>query len=138
MLPLVVPSLLVAAVGLNDGVDWDDVGYAAALVVAVLTAGALLWRLTRSTWQCLHQISVDTAASRAALPGLTERMAALEAQMRPNGGTSLRDQVTRIETRQIEFRSRMDAMGQDVVELKDETVRQGQRLDAHIDRHGGA
>lgn len=132
-----------ASAGLADGLDWDDVLYTAGLIIAVGAAVAVLWRAGRAAFACIHQISGDTRVIRAALfpesgPSLPDQVAELRAQMRPNGGSSMRDQLTRVETRQLELRTQVGALSQDVHELKTETDRQGERLDRHIDRHGGA
>lgn len=131
---------LLAAAGLADGVDLDDVLYVAGLIVALGAATAVLVKCVRAAWECLHQVAADTAATRAALfpeggPSLTEQVAALRREMQPNGGSSLRDQTTRIETRQLELRTQVGALSDDVQELKAETARQGDRIDRHIDKH---
>lgn len=150
MSPALVLGVLVASAGLQDGVDWDDVLYVALLIVAVAGAVTALWKAGRAAFLCIHQIQVNTAAIRAELhpsegPSLVEQFAALRtevtalrAELRPNGGSSLRDQTNRIERTQERIVTRVDAVAQDVADVKAETDRQGARLDLHIDKHGGA
>lgn len=150
MSPALLLGVLVASAGLQDGLDWDDVLYAAGLIVAVAAAATVLWKAGRAAFLCIHQIQVNTAAIRAELhpeqgPSMVDQVAALRVQMtalraelRPNGGSSLRDQTNRIEQKQGQIVTRIDGLVDDVREVKVETDRQGERLDRHIDKHGGA
>ena len=135
-------DLVIAATGLQDGFDTDDIIYLATLITVSAAAALVVLRAVRAAWRCVHQISMDTAAVRLALypergPSILERIASLERELKPNGGSTLRDQTTRIETRQMELRTKMSALVDDVREIKEETDRQGDRLDRHIDKHGG-
>ena len=93
-----------------------DPAWVAAIVsvlALILAAKPLRWgfRLLIGT----HEFLVDWPKMKADITGLREEVAAIKAETRPNGGSSMRDVVHRI--------------AEDVADVKDEQA----RLRTHID-----
>jgi hypothetical protein len=60
--------------------------------------------------------------------GLSEDVTAIKKQVLPNGGSSIRDAVDRMEERQVEIAG-------DVTEVRDDIKAANDRLDRHIEAH---
>jgi len=75
-------------------VDW---GVAAGALTAIIALLGLLWRGGGKIFAELVD-QVDARVAKHTAP-LEERLGAVEAEFRPNGGGSLRDQSNRIEER---------------------------------------
>ncbi|WP_336214365.1 hypothetical protein [Nonomuraea sp. LPB2021202275-12-8] len=84
------------------GIFWVDV----FVVIGIVGAGvALVWKALSLLIRKLRRLShfLDDWLGEEARPGVPyrpgfpERVAAIEAELRPNHGTSLRDAITRVE-----------------------------------------
>ena len=100
-------------------------------IVLVLSRGLLaLWGAVRPLWVNVGAFledwrGEDARPGRAARPGVLERIAAIEsatevhgrtlAELRPNGGGSIKDTINRIDRRTKHLNERLDAVERVVV-----------------------
>lgn len=134
------PTHLIAAIGLEDGLSWEDVVAFAASVTTVLTCVMLImrpiWREWRefATWWRKFQRDWDgepEEPGRHAIPGVMTRLNEIDGQLKRNGGESLKDKVcdthdlalglaakvSMIEVRQAEIRDDQIQMRLDIESL---------------------
>lgn len=122
---------IIANIGLGDGIGLDDVFFMAAGVASVIGAlrlmlGGILKRTTQFLdWQDRFQRDWEgepAVPGRDAVPGVMERLNAIDGEFKRNGGSTLKDQIVRtsesverlaeqvaiIESRQLEIAERLD------------------------------
>lgn len=122
---------IIADIGLGDGVGIDDVFFVAAGVASVLAAlrlmlGGIIKRTTHFLdWQDKFQRDWEgepAVPGRDAVPGVMERLNAIDGEFKRNGGATLKDQIVKtseaverlaeqvaiIESRQLEIAERLD------------------------------
>lgn len=93
----------------------------AAAIIAVGGAAGVLWKLfypiVTKTKKLLDALSLftedwfgsDGDALHPRKPGMLERMRSVEAELKHNGGSSIKDAVRRIENKLTEIDARLDA-----------------------------
>jgi hypothetical protein len=91
-------SRVVGAVGLQDGIGFDDFLAFFAGIVTMLTATALLsksrpWRDVKAMLAWLHKFQRDwegepAEENRKHIPGVMERLNRMDGELSPNGGES--------------------------------------------------
>lgn len=107
--------------------DW--LPYLIATVVGILAA-AVGW-IVKKAWPFLRKIThffddlmgEPERPGSPARPGLMERVAVIEHEVRTNHGTSLKDAVKRIETKQREQGEQLDEQSDKLENLHDRYVR---------------
>ncbi len=102
---LVYGIMVPAAVGLSDGVGMDDViAFSAGGIVVltfVLTVGKLpFWRSLRRSWAWFQKFQDDWDgvagdAGHARIPGMMEWRRSIDAELKTNGGTSMKDALVK-------------------------------------------
>lgn len=101
------------------------VGTGTAVVAALVPVVKLLRRLSRQMGQLQEDWYGEPARKGfPARPGVPERLETIENQLKPNGGSSARDAINRVELMQ-------NRQALDVAML-------GRKLDAHLDQVGPA
>lgn len=82
------------------GIGGGIVGiFGAALTIGV-TVGRPLRRLARQNDEFREDwYGVPARPGRAAVPGVPERLSLIEKELKPNHGSTLRDAISRVETR---------------------------------------
>jgi hypothetical protein len=95
-------TAVVAEVGLQDGLGWDDVFWFSAGLLTMLTVGGILvrpvlrelrefllwWRKFQRDWD-----GEPAVPGRDAVPGFPERMNRIDGELSRNGGESLKDKA---------------------------------------------
>lgn len=83
---------------------WAAVGVVLGVVLTALTLAALIGRPLRKLARQGDEFREDwygtpARPGRAAVPGVPERLALIEKELKPNSGGTLRDAISRVETR---------------------------------------
>ena len=82
--------------------DWQQLASVLAVVGAAIVAARWLWKLGRVVWHKLRTNNMfGISAVQEDLLCLRGQMDFVVSELKPNNGTSLRDSVNRIETRQV-------------------------------------
>jgi hypothetical protein len=94
--------------------------YWAAGVITIGTALGMIWRLLRPFYARLHVLMDNwdsfmrdwagepAAPGRSAVPGVMERLNRIDGELKRNGGTSMKDAVTRIEKKLEQIDGRLE------------------------------
>jgi len=94
--------------------------YWAAAVITVGTALGMLWRLLRPVCARLHVLmdNWDTfmrdwagepaSPGRSAVPGVMERLNRIDGELKRNGGSSMKDALTRVEKKLEQIDARLE------------------------------
>lgn len=92
---------------------WGAIGLVLGVILTALTlvvmVGKPLRRLARQNDEFREDwYGTPARPGRAAVPGVPERLALIERELKPNSGSSLRDAVGRVETRLGGVETRLD------------------------------
>lgn len=94
--------------------------YWAAGVVTIGTAIGMLWRLLRPFYARLHVLMDNWDAfmrdwsgepakpGRSAVPGVMERLNRIDGELKRNGGSSMKDSITRVEKKLEQIDARLE------------------------------
>ena len=94
--------------------------YWAAGVITVGTALGLLWRLLKpvcdrihaaiDAWDEFHRdwAGEPAAPGRSAVPGVMERLNRIDGELKRNGGSSMKDAITRVEKKLEQIDARLE------------------------------
>jgi len=92
-----------ASIGLEDGLGPDDIFWWAAGVTTVIGALTAIGFALRAGWRCIHSLVLYAEKGDQKLDKVIKEVAAIKAQVFPNGGASVLDTVRRIEVRQVQI-----------------------------------
>lgn len=113
---------------------WEEAAQGIVLVGAALAALGLIARGIRQAWRKVRAEWRVAAERLAKLDSMDSAVSTLHAEVKPNGGSSLRDAVDRVEARQvaqrddlIDIRERVAVVEAYVDELKGREQRRGPR-----------
>ena len=89
---------------MTDLQTWTAAGAILGVLIAALTLAAAIGRPLRRLARQNDEFREDwygepARPGRAAVPGVPERLALIERELKPNSGSSLRDAITRVEDR---------------------------------------
>ena len=94
--------------------------YWAAGVITVGTALGMIWRLLRPFYARIHLLMDNwdsfmrdwagepAAPGRSAVPGVMERLNRIDGELKRNGGSSMKDAITRVEKKLETIDARLD------------------------------
>ena len=119
----------------------EQLVYLATAATALLTLLGIarfvvlpLWRLTRMAFHFFDAWNGEPARDGLpARPGVVHRVISIEAELRPNGGGSMKDSLARIEENQAEVKATLEAR-QDKVEAA--LVEQAENVRLALAEHG--
>lgn len=85
------------------------IGIGCAALMSIIALVTYVVRLMRKVSRQLETFREDwygeaARPGRAAVPGVPDRLASIEKELKTNGGSSLRDAVVRVEKQNIELR----------------------------------
>lgn len=131
---------IIAEIGLGDGIGLDDVFFMATGIAAVYAAMRLMFggvakRTKRFLdWQDKFQRDWEgepEQPGRDRVPGVMERLNAIDGELKRNGGSSLKDQV-------CEVRRQIDVIEQRQRDIARALATHSQQLEEHIATPGRA
>jgi hypothetical protein len=94
--------------------------YWAAGVITVGTALGMLWRLLKTLCDRIHKFmdrldifmrdwdGEPAAPGRSAVPGVMERLNRIDGELKRNGGSSMKDAITRVEQKLEKIDARLE------------------------------
>jgi hypothetical protein len=94
--------------------------YWAAGIITVLTAVGMIWRLLKPVCDRIHALmdgwdnfirdwaGEPAEPGRSAVPGVMERLNRIDGELKRNGGTSMKDAITRVEKKLEQIDARLE------------------------------
>lgn len=94
--------------------------YWAAGIITVLTALGMIWRLLKPVCDRIHALmdgwdsfirdwaGEPSQPGRSAVPGVMERLNRIDGELKRNGGSSMKDAITRVEKKLEQIDARLD------------------------------
>ena len=132
---------MTAVVGLDDGLGLDDMFWLAAGIATVVGAlrlmlGGIMARTTTFlAWQERFQRDWEGESEepgRSRVPGVMERLNAIDGELKRNGGSTMKDQI--VQTREVVDRlaAQVTLIERRQREIRELTIATADRLDGHL------
>lgn len=133
--------MMLANIGLSDGIGVDDLFYMAGGIATIGAAYAVLARpiITRlrtmlGWWEKFARDwdGEQSEPGRGAVPGVMERLNRIDGELQRNGGSSMKDQIFQTRRAVDRLTTQIEVIEGRQREIRDLTVSTAERLDAHL------
>lgn len=131
-------DLLLGAVGLDDGFGMDDLivfcaGATTVLTFFLLVGRLKLWGSIKRTWRWLQKFQDDwdgTAgdAGHAPILGMMEWRRTIDAELKTNGGGSMKDALVKAVAAAEDNGKRLDGLTEEVAAVRGEVAHAGSQM----------